>query len=149
MVALVDDGVWEREMLLDVIFYQVWQFAEGAPGVMTERVLGTLLEQWPQDADVLFYLAELYHRRGDLEQADATYLQVLDVEPEYAPAYLRLGMVAEASCERQIASCEELEKAAGWYERHYELAPDDLLGLKRLTEMCAAMEEAGVKDDKA
>ena len=95
MAGLADDGIWERDKLLNVVSYQVWQFAEGAPGVMAERVLGTLLEQWPQDADILFYLAELYHRRGDLEQAEAAYRQVLDVEPDYAPAYLRLGMLYE------------------------------------------------------
>jgi len=95
MAGLVKDGVWERDKLLNVVSYQVWQFAEGAPGVMAERVLGSLLEQWPQDADILFYLAELYHRRGDWEQAEAVYRQVLEVEPEYAPAYLRLGMLYE------------------------------------------------------
>jgi len=97
MAALVDEGIWEREMLLNVLSFQVRQFAEGVPGLMTERVLGTLLEQWPQDADVLFYLAELYYRQGDLERAEAAYRQVLEVEPEYEQAYLRLGMVSESA----------------------------------------------------
>ncbi|MBU0702437.1 MAG: tetratricopeptide repeat protein, partial [Chloroflexi bacterium] len=68
MAGLVEDGVWERETLLDVVSYQVEQFTDEVPGLMVERVLQTLLERWPQDADFLFYLAELYHRRGDLEQ---------------------------------------------------------------------------------
>lgn len=40
-------------MLLNVISYQVRQFAEGVPGLLTERVLQGLLEQRPEDADLL------------------------------------------------------------------------------------------------
>lgn len=29
----------------------------------------------------------------------------------------------------------QLDKAAGWYKRYYEMAPGDLLGLKKLTEV--------------
>lgn len=65
MAALVDEGLWERDTLLDVVSSQVEQFAEGVPGLMVERVLQTLLEQWPEDADILFWLDELYHRQGD------------------------------------------------------------------------------------
>ncbi|MFQ6102246.1 MAG: tetratricopeptide repeat protein [Anaerolineae bacterium] len=93
MVGLVDDGVWERETLLNVVSHQVEQSADGVSGSMTERVLQTLLGRWPEDADIIFYLAELYHRRGDLERAEAAYRQVLEVEPGYAQAYLRIGML--------------------------------------------------------
>jgi hypothetical protein len=34
-------------------------------------------------------------------------------------------------------------EAAKWYGRYYELAPDDLLGLKKLAEVCTRLEEAG------
>ena len=143
MGGLLQEGVWDRDTLLNVVSYQVWQFAEGAPGVMTERVLGTLLEQWPEDADILFYLGELYHRRGDLDQAETVYEQVLQIDSEYAQAYLRLGMVAEERGRQGEGETRKasLEAAAGWYERYYELAPDDLLGLKKLTEMCAVLEQ--------
>lgn len=101
MVALVEEGIWEQDTLLNVVSYQVWQFAEGVPGLMTERVLQTLLAQWPEDTDLLFYLAELYHRRGDLDQAEAAYRRVLEVDAEYAQAYLRMGMLHEAWAEGQ------------------------------------------------
>jgi len=39
-----------------------------------------------------------------------------------------------------------LQQAASWYNRYHALAPDDLLGLKKLTEVCTALEEAGVED---
>jgi hypothetical protein len=40
-----------------------------------------------------------------------------------------------------------LQQAAHYYNRYNALAPDDLLGLKRLTETCTVLEEAGVEDE--
>ena len=68
MAALVDDGLWERATLRDVVSGQVEQFADGVPGLMTERVLQTLLERWPQDSDLLARQAELERRRGGTRQ---------------------------------------------------------------------------------
>lgn len=148
LAALVDDGLWEQETLLDVVSYQVWQYADGLQGVMTEQVLRTLLDRRPDDASILFYLAELHHRRGDLPQAAATYRQVVDLDPSYAPALLRLGMVAEAGCASEGTMCAELEEAAQWYQRYHDLVPDDLLGLTRLAEVAEALgrpEAAGLR----
>lgn len=63
MATLVDEGLWERAALLEVIALQVEQSAEGVPGLMVERELQTLLERWPEDVDVLSYLDELHQRR--------------------------------------------------------------------------------------
>jgi tetratricopeptide (TPR) repeat protein len=68
MAALVDDGLWERATLRNVVSGQVEQFADGVPGLMTERVLQTLLERWPQDSDLLARQAELERRRGGTRQ---------------------------------------------------------------------------------
>jgi Tfp pilus assembly protein PilF len=59
MAALVDEGIWEWSTLLDVVSYQVGRFAEGVPGLMVERELQVLLERWPADPDLLFYMARL------------------------------------------------------------------------------------------
>lgn len=67
MIALVDSGLWDRETLIDVISYQVQQFAEGMNGLMVEHILQVLLRQWPQDADIRFYQDELCRRRGDVD----------------------------------------------------------------------------------
>jgi len=64
-----------------------------------ERLLEHLIARYPGEPDWPFYLAELYHRRGDLEWAEEVYRQVLAVDPEYAQAYLRIGMVYEARAE--------------------------------------------------
>jgi tetratricopeptide (TPR) repeat protein len=58
-------------------------------------LLERLIERYPAEPDWPFYLAELYHRRGDLDRAEAAYRQVLETDPDYAQAYLRLGMIYE------------------------------------------------------
>jgi hypothetical protein len=40
-----------------------------------------------------------------------------------------------------------LQEAATWYNQYHTFAPDDLLGLKRLIEVCTALEESGVDDE--
>jgi tetratricopeptide (TPR) repeat protein len=101
----------------------------------------------PKDPDLLFYLAELYHRRGDLERADAAYQQVLTVDPQYGQAHLRLGMLAEASCGSQGPSCAGLREATEWYGRYFDLVPEDVLALKRLTEVCTTLEQGGLENE--
>ena len=134
---LLEEGLWDRDKTLNVVSFLVWQH-NGASGV--ERLLGQLIARYPTEPDWPFYLAELYHRRGDLRQAETAYRQVLAVDPTYAQAYLRLGMVAEAGLEG-----ESLSEAARWYAQYHSLAPDDLLGLKRLVEVCTTLGEAGVE----
>jgi hypothetical protein len=41
----------------------------------------------------------------------------------------------------------ELQRAAYFYKSYYALAPGDLVGLKRLAEVCATLEDAGVEDE--
>lgn len=47
----------------------------------------------------------------------------------------------------QTPKLANLHQAADNYARYHALAPDDLLGLKRLTGVCAALEQAGVEDE--
>jgi len=94
--GLLEEGLWSREKALNVVSFLVWQ-REGAAGV--ERLLEQLIARYPTEPDWPFYLAECYHRRGGLVQAEAVYRQVLAMDPEYAQAYLRLGMLYEGRAE--------------------------------------------------
>jgi tetratricopeptide (TPR) repeat protein len=116
---------------------------------MTERVLETVVEERPEDADVLFYEGELYQRRDEFEEAEEAYKQVLAADSEYAQAYLRLGALAEKHRKGGggEAGSENLRAAARWYGQYHEVVPDDLLGLKRLVEVCGALDEAGLEDE--
>jgi hypothetical protein len=115
---------------------------------MTERVLETVVEERPEDVDMLFYKAELYQRRGELEQAEEVYQQVLASDPEYAQTYLRLGTLVEEQSSREAGEARgrNLAEAAAWYGRYHEVAPDDLLGLKRLVGVCETLEELNLED---
>lgn len=128
--ALLGDGLWDREKTLNVVSYLVWQQSESAS---VERLLVQLVERHPAEPDWLFYLAELYHRQGHFDQAELVYRRALQVDAMYAPAYLRLGLVAEAQSMTPGSQLREsMEEAAGWYEHYRMLAPDDLLGMKKL-----------------
>lgn len=94
--ALLEEGLWDRGKTLNVASFLVWQHNR-AGGV--ERLLKRLIERYPTEPDWPFYLAELYHRRGDLDRAEAAYRQVLALDQNYAQAYLRIGMLYEAWAE--------------------------------------------------
>jgi len=93
---LLEEGVWDREKTLNVVSYLVWQHNTAA-GVV--QLLEGLTARYPAQPDWPFYLAELYHRRGALDQAETAYKQALQIDSEYAQAYLRLGMIYEAWAE--------------------------------------------------
>jgi tetratricopeptide (TPR) repeat protein len=141
--ALIEEGLWDRGQALNVVSFLVWQH-DRAAGV--ERLIERLAERYPAEPEWPFYLAELYHRRGDLERARVVYQQVLAAHPEYAQAVLRLGMVAEARFQTlDPKPQDQLETAASWYGQYHDIAPDDLLGLKRLVDTCTALGEAGAE----
>lgn len=97
MAGLVEWGLWERRMLLEVLSSHVWEVSDELSARMAERELHTLLAQRPEDPDLLFLLGELYHRRGDLKRAEGAYREVIRVAPGYTPAYWRLNIIREGS----------------------------------------------------
>lgn len=136
MVGLIEDGMWQRGTLLNVVSYQVWRFSQGLSGLMTERVLQVLRERWQDDPDILYYQAELCERRGESRRAEAAHRE-LAARPDYALAYLRLGMMAEAQ------GPGGLTQAAGLYAQYHRLVPADVLGLRKLVETCSALADSG------
>ncbi len=143
---LLEERVWDRDKTLNVVTYLVWQHNTTA-GVV--HLLEDLIARYPAQPDWPFYLAELYHRRGNLDQADTAYKQVVEMDAQYTQAYLRLGMLAEERGRQGEGGTrrQNVAEAAAWYNHYHAGAPDDLLGLKRLTETCAALEEAHVEDE--
>jgi tetratricopeptide (TPR) repeat protein len=136
MAELAEADVWTRETLLNVVSYQVWQFAGGEAGRRAEQVLNGLLARWPDDADLRFFKAELYHRRGDLKPAEAAYQAVLEADVAYTPAYLRLADMYEAV---EVATdAEEIwARSADLWAEYRVAQPGDPLPLGRLSRLCA------------
>ncbi len=124
---LVAEGIWPWESLLDVIAYRTGH--DQSP--TTEHLLKSLISINSGNTDLYFYLGEMYYRRGDLEQARSTYQQIIDIDPQYAIAYLRLGMINEVSG-GSLENTTALNSAIKSYNRYLKLVPDDLLALKKL-----------------
>ncbi len=69
MVRLVESGIWDRETALGVVADHVERFGEGIQGLMVEREIEVMLKAWPEDEDLLTYLAGFRHRRLDPGQS--------------------------------------------------------------------------------
>lgn len=127
---LLQRELWSYEQTKNMIAYFVWKHFDSA---VIESTIKRLMVQRPGEPDWIFYLAELYHRRGDLARARTTYLNVIELAPSYAFAYLRLGMLAEATCATATTTCAELEDALDWYVRYHSFAPNDLRVVEKLS----------------
>jgi tetratricopeptide (TPR) repeat protein len=134
---LWESGLWESEKVLDVLSFIVWQHHTSESVVYS---LSDLVARNPNEATWPFFLAELYHRRERFDRAEVFYRQVLEVDPTYAQAYLRLGMLSESLG-------KPLSEATYWYAQYAKLVPDDLLGLKSLAEACTELETSSYGDE--
>ncbi len=59
------------------------------------EILKSMLEQNPRDSFARYGLAMEYAQQGDLEQAVAEYLVLLEYNPDYAAAYFHGGQALE------------------------------------------------------
>ena len=79
----------------------------------------------PKDPKVLEDIAAFYVRGNHLDEAEAIFQQILDIDAKYEPALLRTAMIAE----RQ----QRYDVAAKRYERLLAAYPDHLVGLNNLS----------------
>src|SRR5689334_11140712 len=99
----------------------------------------------PASVDVQFGVAMVYCHQGRLADANRTLLAVLEANPQYVPAYMRLGILAERS------GGGDLQSALTWFRRAAELRPHDddpwryLAGVHRKLGQVAAADEAALK----
>ena len=81
-----------------------------------------LTSQQREELDIKFGLTRIIERKGQIDDAKKSYLEIVQVEPSYHPALHRLGVIAAAQ--------EDLQQAIEWLESAAELNPDsaELLG---------------------
>lgn len=136
---LLAKGIWEQSTTLNVVSYLVWQhFNLGS----VESLLQDLVASYPHEAQWFFYLAELYHRRGDWNSAQHAYEQGLAIDPNNTSALLRLGMINEARCVVPDATCDSFDTTTIWYHHCYESVFDDVIDFKQLSEDCAVLDSS-------
>ena len=145
VAKLGEYGISGRQEVVNIVSFLVWQEEWGE----VEEVLARMGEKYPYDPEWAFYRGEMYHRRGKLEEALRRYERAIELDPQYAEVYLRIGMVYEekALTPKPEAPSPPFEEAAKWYAKYHALAPDDLLGLKKLVEICEELERAGIEPE--
>ena len=103
------------------------------------------LSRDPSSVDVQFGIAMVYSHQGRLADAKRALLALLDANPQYFPACMRLGILAERHGDG------DLQAALMWYRRAAELRPHDddpwryLAGLHRKLGQVEAAHEAALK----
>jgi len=103
------------------------------------------LSRNPGSADVQFGIAMVYCHQGRLADARRALMALFDGNPQYFPACIRLGILAERHGEG------DLQSALMWYRRAAELRPHDddpwryLSGLYRKLGQVEAAHEAALK----
>jgi len=141
---LVDEGLWNRAQAVNVLSWLVGQHYSADN---LENLLDTLQERNPSDPLWLLYLGEFYHRRGELFQAEAIYRQALAITPDNPELLLRLGLVSEAlASAKDTLDLEWMRQASNWFERYHDVAPDDLLSIRKLSEMYSLLNKSGAKE---
>jgi tetratricopeptide (TPR) repeat protein len=91
VLGLVEDGVWSLENALNVISFWIWKEEYEQAKLTVE----SLLEKFEEEADLWYYLAQLYHRQGDYEGAIEVLSKIIELDPDYAPAYFEMGRIYE------------------------------------------------------
>jgi len=82
-----------------------------------EEAIHTLLEQSPEDIELLNSLGSIYARRGDYFNAESTFRKVISIDPECGDAYYNLGLVHSRQS-RKTEAVEDFLKAV-------EINPED------------------------
>jgi predicted O-linked N-acetylglucosamine transferase (SPINDLY family) len=101
----INDEKLERARSLD----QQRQFADAA------AICRELLEIQPDHFDSLILWAEIAAKKGDPEQAIELYARIIDLKPEFAPAYYKRGNLLKDS--------GQMEEALSDYDRAIALDP--------------------------
>jgi tetratricopeptide (TPR) repeat protein len=127
-------GIWDEKKTFNVVSYLVWQYFEIDA---VESLLEQLISIEPIEPDWSFLLGETYHRRGNFDLAEYYYRKVIQIDPDYSQAYLRLSDISYRN--------NSLEEASEWIGKYLHVAPDDLLGLKLLSEVSNALD---IPDDE-
>jgi len=131
---LLADGIWSYPRTIHVIAFLVSdRFQMSLP----ERLLKLLEERDPRNPDWLYFLGDLYSRRGETDRARRLFEETLRADPEYALACLRLGMLAEDSYREDGERREALlRESITWYQRFSELSPENPAGgLRKLAKV--------------
>ncbi len=101
-------------LLLGSLTFVLPALADDAPEI---SAVPSASEDAPKNEDVAkaLHLGDQYRNSGLPDKAAQEYEKALQIDPEYAPAYVRLGYA--------LLEAEDFEKAVKIYQRYVDLAP--------------------------
>jgi tetratricopeptide (TPR) repeat protein len=126
--ALMEESLWDTEKAERLVSLLVWQQYDVA---VVETILLNLQRDYPSSNQWRILLGELYQRRGDLDHAEYYFDSLVEVDPS---SYLKLGLLEESRY-MKTGNVNHLESAWERFEQYYELAPEDLYGLRTLEQL--------------
>lgn len=141
VVDLARSGLWDQELVSRVVNYSLAH----ADSESVNTLLLRLLEVYPEDSRLRFYLAEGSHRQGKWKRAVTEYRHVLDLTPNFASAYFRIGQIEELS---EVTDSRR-DLAIDWYQQYHERVPRDLHGLRKLVELEKGKQSVAAEQRKA
>jgi len=89
--------------------------------------LSSRLEQLPNDYNTLLKAGNIYFMLGEYEQAENIFIQILGIEPSFAPAYANLGELYAGFLIDKDKAVENYEKAVElnpWHSQYYRSLAD-------------------------
>lgn len=89
--------------------------------------LSSRLEQLPNDYNTLLKAGNIYFMLGEYEQAESIFIQILEIEPSFAPAHANLGELYAGFLIDKNKALENYEKAIEsnpWRSQYYRSLAD-------------------------
>lgn len=138
---LISNELWSTEQAKTVVSFLV---AKGILRDQLQGLLGSLIDQYPSDADWLLYLAELHHRAGQLIEAQRLYRQALKLAPDDPQLLIRLGLIAELDWRNDYSNTSAFRNAVDYYSWSLTIQPEDVFSRGRLKTICHEIEEHSI-----
>lgn len=131
---LVAERIWNRYQTECVVAFFVYTHTDS---FATEQLLRNLITLFPDEPEWVAYIGDLYAQRQQWDQALSVYQNLVSSHPEFSRAYLRLGQLQEHKWGiSQIHESWSLDRAYQWYLAYHTRVPDDLMGIKKLADLC-------------
>lgn len=139
-------NIWNIRETAVIADFLVWQYPHASA---VEQMLSHLQETYPDQPVWTYISGELYHRRGNLQQAQTMYLRTIEHHPDYQPAYLKLGLTFEQQAQAQEGNISGLLESAATSYVHYleQQGENDSLVLKHLADVCMALERQTISTE--
>ena len=127
-MVLLKPGELPRQANEQKYFLSVVDFARNNPATAVAKAYRAGLERWPNSETLLFAMANLHYEMGKLPEALAGYRQLLDVAPDFAPAYNNLAQLLSELGEQSeaIAMAERAVTLGGPHASLYQQTLDAL-----------------------